>query len=299
MSRTKNSLLIKSASYFSVLTAFVIMMAKLYGWAMTDSQSILASLIDALLDISSSMINLIAIHIALKPPDNEHRFGHEKFQDLAIFSQSIFFFASCLFMVFSSIKRLYLGASIENINDGINVMYFSTVLALILVIYQSYVVKKTNSKIIAADKLHYFTDLLANIVVIISLYLSESFWFIDPLAGIAIAIYITHAAYQLFRDALRNLVDQEFPQRDKNKILKIISKYSEVKGVHELKTRYAGSKPFIQFHLELDGDMSLIESHAIADEIEEELMNLFPLAEIMIHQDPEGLENNVKYREKI
>lgn len=299
MSHSKNSLLIKSASYFSVLTAFIIMIAKLYGWVVTDSQSILASLIDALLDISSSIINLIAIHIALKPPDNEHRFGHEKFQDLAIFSQSIFFFASCLFMVFSSIRRLYLGAIIENPNDGVNVMYFSTVLAIILVMYQSYVVKKTGSKIIAADKLHYFTDFLANIVVIISLYLSANFWFIDPLAGILIAVYITHAAYKLFRDALRNLVDQEFLQKDKNKILKIIGKYNEVKGVHELKTRYAGSKPFIQFHLELDGNMSLIESHAIADEIEQELMNIFPLAEIMIHQDPEGLENNVKYREKI
>lgn len=295
----RNAFLIKSASYLSVMTALAIMVVKFYGWVVTDSQSILASLIDALLDISSSVINLIAVHVALKPPDNEHRFGHEKFQDLAIFSQSIFFFASCLFMIFSSMKALYLKTELENTAMGINIMYFSTILAIFLVLYQSYVVKKTESKVIAADKLHYLTDFLANIVVIISLYFSKSFWYVDSIAGIAIAFYIIHAAYQLFRDSLKNLVDEEFPQEDKDKILNVISKHTEVKGVHELKTRFAGSKPFMQFHLELDGTMQLIESHRIADEIEAELIKIFPHAEIIIHQDPEGVENNVKYREKI
>jgi len=290
MLKLKDNTLIKSASYASVVVAAVILVIKIYGWIATESQSLLASLIDSCLDISSSIINLIAVSVALMPPDDNHRFGHEKFQDLAIFSQSIFFFASCLFMLFSSSRALYLGAAPENPEIGANAMYLCIFLTFILVCYQSYVVKRTNSKIIAADKLHYFMDFLTNIVVVVSLYLSSLFWYIDALAGIGIALYIMHASYTLFRDAIRNLSDEEFNDEERKKIIKIVKGFKEAKGLHELKTRSAGNKPFIQFHLELDGSLSLNKAHEISDRIAEKLMHEYPGAEIIIHQDPAGLE---------
>lgn len=286
MLQLKKNDLIKSASYASVAVAFVIMSIKSYGWIATESQSMLASLVDSLLDISSSFINLIAVRITLAPPDHNHRFGHDKFQDLAIFSQSIFFLISCFFTLFSSSKALYLKDIPQNTELGANAMYLCIFLTLILVLYQSFVVKKTSSKIIATDKLHYFSDLLANIAVIASLYLSNSFWYIDSLVGIAISLYILYASCQLFRDAIRNLADEEFADNDREKILQIINAFSETKGVHELKTRSAGDKPFIQFHLELDGSLPLLEAHNISDKIAAELMKYFPKAEIIIHQDP-------------
>ncbi|GAB4168348.1 MAG: cation diffusion facilitator family transporter [Rickettsiaceae bacterium] len=278
--------LIKSASYASVITALIIMAVKSYGWFATDSQSILASLIDSLLDVTSSLINLVAIRFALLPPDENHRFGHDKFQDLAIFSQSIFFFASCLFTLFSSSKALYMQDIPENAELGANAMYICIFLTLILVVYQTYVIRKTNSKVIAADKLHYFSDFLTNIAVIGSLYLSRDFWYVDALIGIGISLYIMRASFLLFRDAIRNLADEEFVQADRDKIIKIVSSFSEAKGIHELKTRSAGNKPFIQFHLELDGELTLLDAHTISDEIAAELMKYFPSAEIIIHQDP-------------
>ncbi len=286
MLRLKDEDLIKSASYASVTVAFIIMSIKSYGWLATESQSMLASLIDSLLDISSSFINLIAIRIALAPPDDNHRFGHGKFQDLAIFSQSIFFLVSCLFTLFSSSKALYLRDTPQNAAFGANAMYLCIFLTFFLVLYQSFVVKKTGSKIIAADKLHYFSDFLTNIAVVVSLYLSRSFWYIDALVGIGISLYIFYASCQLFRDAIRNLADEEFADNDREKILQIINAFSQAKGVHELKTRSAGDKPFIQFHLEIDGNLSLLEAHTISDKIAAELMKHFPKAEIIIHQDP-------------
>ncbi len=286
MLRLKEEGLIKSASYASVVVAFIIMSIKSYAWITTESQSMLASLIDSLLDISSSFINLIAVRIALAPPDDNHRFGHDKFQDLAIFSQSIFFLISCLFTLFSSSKALYLRDIPQNAEFGANAMYLCIFLTFCLVLYQSFVVKKTGSKIIAADKLHYFSDFLTNIAVVVSLYLSSSFWYIDALVGIGISLYIFYASCQLFRDAIRNLADEEFADNDREKILQIINAFSQAKGVHELKTRSAGDKPFIQFHLEIDGNLSLLEAHTISDKIAAELIKHFPKAEIIIHQDP-------------
>jgi cation diffusion facilitator family transporter len=299
MAIERNNRLIKIASYASVTTAVVIMLAKSYAWLATESQSILASLIDSLLDISSSAINLIAIRFSLLPADDNHRFGHEKFQDLAIFSQSMFFFASCLFTLFSSSKALFSGPELVNLELGTNIMYFCVFLTFVLVCFQSYVVSKTKSKIISADKLHYFSDFITNIAVIISIYLSATFWYIDALAGIGISLYVMYASYRLFREAIRNLADEEFPQTEKDKILSIISNYHQAKGVHELKTRYAASKPFIQFHLELDGNITLYKAHEMADKLMKDLLEEFPEAEITIHQDPAGLEQDVNYREKI
>ncbi len=290
MFKLQDNDLIKSASYASVLIAIIIMVIKSYGWVATESQSILASLIDSFLDITSSAINLIAIKIALRPPDDNHRFGHDKFQDLAIFSQSMFFFASCLFILFSSFYSLYLGHMPADIELGADIMYLCIFLTLLLVIYQSYVIKRTGSKIIAADKLHYFSDFLTNIAVVVSLYLSNKFWYIDGLFGIAISLYIMRASYLLFRDSIRNLSDEEFNDSEREKILKIIRSFPEAKGVHEFKTRSAGSKPFIQFHLELDGNLSLLDAHVISDKVAKKLKVSFPNAEIIIHQDPEGLE---------
>lgn len=266
------------------------MVVKFYAWVQTGSQSILASFIDACLDISSSAINLIAVTIALRPPDDNHRFGHDKFQDLAIFSQSVFFFASSLFILASALLAIYFEEEPKNTNFGINVMYISTFLTLVLVSYQSYVVKKTKSRIIEADKLHYFTDFLTNIAVILSLHLSGNFKYIDSIAGVFIAIYIMRTSYILFRDAIRNLLDEELKEEDRQKIIDIILSFNKTEGFHELKTRSAANKAFIQFHLELDGDLTLNTAHKISDKIHDELKKHFPNSEIIIHQDPSRLK---------
>jgi ferrous-iron efflux pump FieF len=284
MQSNYNKNLIKSASYLSVIIALIILSAKLYGWFATSSQSMLASLVDSMLDISASFINLIALYFGLQPPDHNHRFGHEKFQDLAIFSQAIFFLISGLFTISSGIKAIFIKTELHQPQ---------------IVLYQTYVVKKTNSKVIEADKLHYVSDFLTNIAVIIAINLSAKWWIIDALSGIAISIYIVYTALSLFRVAIRNLADEEFPEKDKKRILSIISEYPEVKGVHDLKTRYASNKAFIQFHIEMDGQMLLVDAHTISEAICDRILLEFPEGEVTIHQDPEGVDEKVDYREQI
>ncbi len=286
MTLINHKILIKSASYAAVVISFIITILKSYTWFATESQSVLASLVDSLLDISSSVINLIAIRISLAPPDYNHRFGHDKFQDLAIFSQSIFFILSCCFTLFSSLKAVYFREEAINHLQGMNVMYVCIALTFLLVIYQSYVISRTKSKMIAVDKLHYLTDFATNLAVLASLYISIKLWYVDALIGISISAYLFFASYKLLREAIKNLSDEEFNEKEREKILQIISTFSQAKGVHELRTRSAGDRSFIQFHLELSGSIALYDAHTISDSIADELTKHFPNAEIIIHQDP-------------
>lgn len=292
-----NNFLILRAIYASISVSSLIIIAKIIGWYITDSTTILASLTDSLLDVTASLINFIAAKYALQPPDNEHRFGHNKAEDLAVFAQSSFFGLSGIFVIMVSIKRLIVPKVIEHDILGIYIMLFSIVVTIFLLVYQTYVLKKTSSNIVKADRLHYSFDLLTNFAVIISLYLSGIFnnKFIDPLFAIFIAVYILYGAAKLLINALNNLMDHEFEEEEKSKIHKIIMSSKQALGYHDLKTRKAGRKYFIQFHLEMDGNISLIQSHNIAEDIEKKLKDEFENLEIIIHQDPEGIDEEKQF----
>ena len=295
----ENTKLLKRAPYFSVVTAMVICIIKSYIWIITDSASLFASLVDSLLDVTSSIINLIALRLALAPPDHNHRFGHNKIEDLAVFGQSIFIAMSGSFALYSSGQHLTRPDAIDNSAIGIYAMVICSILTVLLVIYQSYVIRKTQSHAMKADKLHYMSDLLTNIMVIISLYFSKSFVQLDALSGIIIACYVIYGSYGLFMKSISNLVDEEFSDEDRHKIIDIISSHEEVLGIHEMKTRYASNKPFIQFHLEMDGSMTLSAVHEISDRIMYEISQKFEGAEVTIHQDPAGVETDVPYSEAL
>ena len=297
MHKEHYSRLIKCVSVLAVIVASVVLGLKIVAFVFTESLAILASLIDSTLDVSVSVMNLLAIKYSLEPPDDRHRFGHEKIEDLAIFAQSIFFFGSGVFTIISALQHLVLGVVIQDQLLGSAIMLLSIVITLLLIIMQSYVIRITDSHIIKADKLHYTTDLFTNIAVVIGVYFSTDYPVIDIILGTAIALYIIYGAYQLFTDCTKRLIDEEFDESARQKIIDIIKTCQEVKGLHDLKTRKAGNKPFIQFHLELNGSISLLESHNISDNISNMLAKEFTGAEIIIHQDPEGIDEEVQYKE--
>lgn len=295
----KQEQLIKSASYASIGIAILILNVKFYAWVKTDSYSIFASLVDALLDVSSSIVNAVAIHISLIPPDDNHRFGHNKVEDLAIFAQSIVFFGTGVFTMFSALKGMSSHHEVLDHDLGIYIMLICIFLTGILISYQIFVIRKTASNIIQADYLHYVVDFASNIAVIISIYLSKYMSSIDNIFAIAIALYIIHGSYKLFRKAIKNLIDEEFSIQARQKIIDTLKKNSDILGVHELKTRSAGNKSFIQCHIELEKEISFMKAHNITEKVTNELLNLFPNTEVIIHPDPKGIETNFMYEEKI
>jgi len=290
----ENGRLMRLATYASVAVALTLIVVKMAAWFMTDSISLLSTLIDSLLDAAASLVNLFAVRHALAPADREHRFGHGKAEPLAALGQSTFIAGSAIFLVIEAGNRLVTPQPIAKGEVGIFVMIFAIVVTFALTRYQKYVVHKTGSVAIQADSLHYVGDLLVNAAVIVALVLVAQFgWnIVDPIFAIAIAGYILKTAWEIARGAYDMLMDRELPEEERARIKDIALAHPDVIALHDLRTRSSGPQTFIQVHVEMDGAMSLYRSHAVADEVEASLLEAYPEAEVIIHQDPHGIEED-------
>lgn len=283
--------LMKLATYASVSMALLLIALKTGAWIATESIAMLSTLIDSLLDALASIVSLFAVRHALTPADQEHRFGHGKAEALAAVAQSAFIAGSAVLLLFQAGERLLRPRPIAEPEIGIAVMVVSIVLTAALVLFQTWIVRRTNSVAIAADSLHYKGDLLVNVAVIGALVLGSWFGlrYADPLFGAAIAVYILYNAWLIVREALDMLMDRELPDADRARIREIALAHPEVETLHELRTRRAGPQSFIQFHMVLAADLTLLRAHEISDEVELKLRTAFPEAEVLIHQDPSGI----------
>ena len=284
--------LMKLASHAAVGVAVVLILAKLVAWVMTDSVALLGSLMDSGLDAFASLINLLAIRHALVPADREHRFGHGKAEALAGLAQAAFITGSSMFLLLEVANRAFRPHPVAAGEIGVAVLVFSILLTLALVLFQRSVVKRTGSLAIAADSLHYKGDLLMNLGVILALVLGTRFGLIwaDPLIGFAIAIYLLHGAWRIFAAARDHLMDRELSDDLRRRIREIAVGHARVIDMHDLRTRASGTHTFIQMHLEMDPAMALLEAHEISDEVEAWIREEFQDAEVIIHQDPYGVE---------
>ncbi len=288
MPSAEASRLMRLATYASLSVAVFLIAVKFAAWLFTDSVSLLSTLIDSLLDAAASLVSLLAVRHALTPPDREHRFGHGKAEPLAALGQSAFIAGSAIFLVIQAGYRAFHPKAIEHANIGIAVMVLAIVLTFALTRFQAHVVKRTGSLVIQADSLHYFGDLLINGAVIVAIVLSSELgWNLaDPIFGIAIAGYILLTALRIGRGAYDMLMDRELPDEDRERIRDTVLAHPLVLSMHDLRTRASGPMTFIQLHIEMDGDLTLRRAHGVADEVENLLCQVFPGAEIIIHQDP-------------
>jgi len=300
--RPETTRLLHIATTASVVVAVILIGAKGLAWGATGSVSVLSTLIDSLMDVGASLITLIAVRNALKPADTEHRFGHGKLEPLAGLGQAAFVAGSSLFLVIEAIDRVITPAAITRHDVGIAVMVFSIFATLALVGCQTYVVKRTKSLAISADSLHYKGDILIHGSVIVSLLISVNFGtsMLDPLFGVAIALYLLWNAWQIVSRALHELMDHELGPEDRGKVIDIAMTHPEVRDIHDLRTRSAGPRSFIQFHLELDQNISLLRAHEISDNVEAKVRAAFPGSGVIIHQDPEGvMEHRASFDEDL
>jgi len=281
------SRLLKIATTASVTTAILLIGVKLVAWLLTGSISVLASLIDSIMDAVASSFNLVAVRVSLQPPDKEHRFGHGKVEPLAALAQAAFIIGSALFLVLQAVDRLMHPRPLEDVSIGLWVMAFAIAATIVLLLIQNHAIKRTGSTVIRADSLHYMTDVLTNIGTITALALAQFGWpMLDPLFGIVIAVYICYGAWRIGYDAVNHLLDRELPDAVRERVKQIAHAEPQVRGLHDLRTRQSGLAQIIQLHLELDASLSLRDAHAITDRVEETIRQTFPLADVIIHQDP-------------
>jgi len=284
----KTARLLKGATYASVATALLLVGVKFAAWLATGSLSILASLIDSLMDVMASFINLMAIRFSLNPADDDHSFGHGKAEALAGLGQASFITGSALILFMHGIERLKTPVPIQSLGLGIVIMIFSILATLVLIAFQKYVIKQTKSTAIKADSLHYATDLLTNVCTIIALLLTRFSWgqIMDPIFSMIIALIIFRSAWQIGSEAVQLLMDQQLPREQRETIRQIVLDHQHVLGMHDLRTRQSGQIAIIQLHLDLNASLQLAQAHTIGKNVEKLIRESFPGADITIHQDP-------------
>jgi ferrous-iron efflux pump FieF len=282
----------RRAAWASLGASAVLTAIKLGAFLLTNSVAMLASFADSATDLFTSTLNLVAIHSSLQPADREHRFGHGKAEPLAGMAQFAFIAGSAVFLVIQGLDRLLHPQSLSHPGWALAVMGVSIAANLGLVVYQRRVVAATGSIAIGADAAHYLGDLASNLGVVLAIVCVE--WLgwsnADPLIALAVAAMLVWTAFGVFRASYDQLMDRELPDAERDRIKAIVLGHPDVKALHDLRTRASGLNAFIQLHIELDPAISLLRAHEISDEVEALVCAAFPNAEIIIHQDPAGVE---------
>lgn len=281
------------AAVASVAVALTLVCAKLAIWIVTGSVAVLGTLIDSGLDVIASMVTFLSVRQAAQPPDRAHRYGHGKAEAIGALVQAGFVLGSAFFLANEAIRRLVAPQPIVQGGVAIAVLLLAILLTMALIGLQRFVVRRTHSLAISADSLHYRSDLLMNLAVIAAMLLVEAtgLAMLDPLFGLGIVGLLLYSATRLGRRALDMLMDRELPSETRARIRKLALGHPKAHGVHDLRTRQAGADVFIELHLELDGDLDLEQAHAITDEVEARIRAAFPEADILVHQEPAGLED--------
>ncbi len=284
--------LMRRAAIASVAVSLFLVAIKTFAYFASHSVAMLASLADSALDLFTASLNMIAIRQALTPADAEHRFGHGKAEPLAGLAQGAFITASALFLVIQAASRILAPQPIDHSIEALIVMCIAIASAILLILYERRVVAQTGSLAVEADQTHYLGDLVTNVGVVVALVLSAYLgWSLaDPIIAIAVAGVMLWSAFGVGRDSFNQLMDRELPDEERARIRRIAESHDAVRNVHDLKTRAAGLSTFIQLHLALDPDMPLNEAHKVSDAVEGAIQNAYPGAEVIIHQDPAGLE---------
>ena len=290
--RASDDRLVRLTALLAICVAVIMVAMKGFAWFVTGSVALLGAFLDAIMDLSLSVMNFFIIRHAQTPADREHRFGHGKAEALAALAQASFLSLLAAYLIYESALALSDPEPIDESLVGIGIILVSIVLTLGLVFVQKRVAKATQSVAIEADSAHYEADLYMNLAIIVTLVLSGQFGLphIDPLLGLVVAGLMANSARQVFISAGNQLMDRELDETQRAEIKHIILSHPLVRGLHDLRTRRAGTNIFIQCHIELDGDISLNQAHRISDSVEAQVMAAFPTAEVMIHQDPEGHE---------
>lgn len=278
-----------SAGAASVAVAGLLVGLKLWALGETGALSVAASLADSAMDLMVSLGAMAALIYAARPPDEDHAFGHTSVEDLSALGQALFILISATVISWAAIARLITpqAGRLSAEGHGMAVMAVSVVVTLGLVTWQSCVARRTGSRVVQADRLHYLGDLLPNIGAIASLWASQRFGMaqIDSVVALAAAGLLALGAVRIGKGAWDALMDRRADPALIAGIAAIARDWPGVHGFHDLKTRTAGSRIFVQIHIELEGDQPLHAAHAISAALKRAIRTAYPQADVIVHMD--------------
>ena len=278
------------AALASVAMAVSLLVIKAYAAWHTGSVAMLGSLADTGLDLLASLVTLYGVKLAAEPADHDHRFGHGKAEALAALFQVVLITVSAIGIAWRAVERFSAPRVNEDASLGIGVSVLAIAATAVLLAYQRSVIRKTGSVAILADNVHYQSDVLLNVAVIAALVLDQYLGVsgADPVFGIAIAAWLVWGAFQASSQAIDMLMDKEWPEEQRHAFIEVAARQPGIRGIHDFRTRRAGSHDFAQFHMEVSGVLTVADAHEIVENVERSLRRAFPQVETLIHLDPEG-----------
>ncbi|WP_375740244.1 cation diffusion facilitator family transporter [Pseudomonas boanensis] len=286
-SKQEHASLLRLATRASLSVAITLVIAKAIAWWLSGSVSLLAGLTDSLLDSAASFLNLLAVHYALKPADDDHRYGHGKAESLAGLGQALFIAVSALLVGTQAVERIQHPEPLHAEGLGIAVMLLALALTAGLLVLQRRVIRITGSTAIRADSLHYRSDLLLNGGILVALVLASLGWDrADGLFGMGIAFYILWSAFSIARESVSVLMDEELSTTITDDMQRLACTIPGVLGAHDLRSRVSGTHWYVQLHLELPGDLSLSAAHILCEQAAAAITAQYPRAEVLVHADP-------------
>jgi ferrous-iron efflux pump FieF len=280
------------ASAIVLGAALVLIVAKLWGWMATGSVALLTSAADAVVDALAATATFFGVRFAQRPADSMHRFGHGKGEALAAFTQAVLLGSTAIVLGAESLWRMIYPQPLTAITFGLWIAVGGFAISSLLAAMQSWVVRRTGSTAIAADRTHYLMDAVLNGAVLAALALTRATGWerADPTFALVIAGFMISGARRVAVTASHQLLDHELPQEQRERIKQVAVACSGVSGIHDLRTRDAGDRVFVEFHLEVDGDVSINEGHNIVDAAECAIAALFPKeTEVIGHLEPAGM----------
>lgn len=278
----------KNAALLSVFSNTVLIIFKLVAGIAMGSISVISEAIHSSIDLIASCIAFFSIRKASKDEDEEHPFGHGKYENVSGLIEALLILFAAGLIIYEAMNKLVTGNKVENIGAGILVMSIASIVNLIISLSLLSISKKTNSIALEADAMHLLTDVFTSAGVLLGLLLLKftGIRIIDPITAVLVAVLIIKTSIDLINKAMIDLVDSKLPDDDILKIEEVLKSYTEVENYHSLKTRKSGNKREINVHVHFNKDISLFEAHSICDSIENHISSLLPGSDVIIHAEP-------------
>lgn len=285
-----------SVARLSVISNTSLVILKLTVGLAIGSVSVISEAIHSGMDLLAAIIALFAVRTSSKPADQHHPFGHGKVENISGTVEALLIFFAAGWIVFEAAKKLMNPHPLEEAGWGMAVMLVSAAANMLVCRMLFKVGRQTDSVALLADAWHLKTDVYTSLGVMAGLgiiwlggliFPEADLKWVDPVAAIGVALLIVKAAVKLTIESARDLLDVSLPQEEENEIRKIIAASAPpIRGIHWLRTRKSGSYRFVEFHIKVDAEMSIDDSHEITDQVSAAIKKRFGGTLVTIHVEP-------------
>ena len=279
------------AAGLSIASNLALIALKVVAGAATGSVAILSEAMHSAIDLVASVVAWISVRKADTPADADHRYGHHKVENLAAAIEGILILVGSAVIAFEAIRKLIDGAPVERLGFGIVVMGISGIANIGVSTYLYRQARATESPALAGDAAHLRTDAFTSFGVLVGLALVQitgANW-LDGVVALIVAAAIVFSGVRILRQSGRVLVDETLPQEELDAISDAVRSFGPrgVAGFHKLRTRAAGSRRYVDLHVQFRAGTTLEEAHAIAHQLQDEIASRLRGADVLIHLEPE------------